>query len=402
MTARRIAILFAAVCVAIICYLLYIGKFMVVTGAAFGIGWLFLKITLAAALVVSGFFLLHPLTFMLRVRGTPAGQRGHFRFTHLFGLLWLDAGIDRRARDVHIGFWRWSWRIAGGRQPRPERKPPSPPPSSPPSPSPAPSPVAQATGKAQTDAPSAAPPQPPVADAASRENTEKPAAPMAASPAAITGEPATVEAARPPQEQQGKVPSTPEPARTTEETVHPFPKPPMKENSFERPPRAPAKEAAPPREAPFGDRIRADLRRLRRRAADGWRKAKTWLKLAMRGWRRASPLVRRLAADLWNGVHMLPSVCRLRYGLSEAHLTGLTQGLAAPFAGLLRPFSIHFEPIPIFTGPTLHLSIDGGMSIQPWRIFWAWLVLLTTIDFWKAMRDLWQWHKARSKTSGGV
>ncbi len=411
MTARDIALPVAAICAAIICYLVYIGQFLAFAGTALGIGWLLFKIALAVSLVVSAFFLLHPLTFMFRLRGTPAGQRGHVRFTHLFGLLWLDAGADRRLREVRLGFWRWSWRIAGGRPPRPERKPPSSPPSPPLSPIPSTvtpastekAEVPPATPVSPTAAPQTMASEPAAGTASSKDDTpqkaeEKPSETILPASPATAEEPATTEAPCPPQEPQPKAASVPVSTGSEEEAVSPLPEPTAGPPLFEPPPpRATREEAAPSREKPFGDKIRNDLRRLRRRAADGWRTAKTWLKLGMRGWRRASPLLKRLAADHWNGVHLRPSSCRVRYGLTEAHLTGMTQGLAAPFAGLLVPFSVRFEPIPVFTGPTLHVLVDGGLLIQPWRILWAWLVLLSTLDFWKAMRDLWRWHKARSK-----
>ncbi|HQG29611.1 MAG TPA: hypothetical protein PLY73_13750, partial [Candidatus Ozemobacteraceae bacterium] len=407
MTARDIALPVAAICAAIICYLIYIEQFIAFAGAAFGIGWLLFKIALAATLVVSAFFLLHPLTFMLRLRGTPAGQRGHVRFTHLFGLLWLDAGLDRRARNVRIGFWRWSWRIAGGRPPRPERKSPSSP-AAPPPPSPAPTPTfstAAPVPAEKAEAPSAppvrpaAPPQPPPMKSADSTASpkddmpqsveEKAAEPVLSVSPAAAEKPATTAAPRPHQEPPEKAPSAPVSPFSEEESVSPSSETSAASPRFEpASPHTTQEEESPSREKPFGDRIRTDLRRLRRRAAEGWRTAKTWLKLGMKGWRRASPLLKRLAADHWNGVHLRPSVCRVRYGLTEAHLTGMTQGLAAPFAGLLVPFSVRFEPIPVFTGPTLHVLVDGGILIQPWRILWAWLVLLTTLDFWKALRDL--------------
>jgi len=219
---------------------------------------------------------------------------------------------------------------------------------------------------------------------------EKPSEPVLPIFPEATEKPATPEVSRPHRESPAKAAPAPASAVGKEESA-PLPLEPP-------PPRMSQEEEAPSREAPFGDKVRADLRRLRRRASDGWRTAKTWLKLGIRGWRRVSPLLKRLAADHWNGVHLRPSVCRVRYGLTEAHLTGMTQGLAAPFAGLLVPFSVRFEPIPVFTGPTLHVFIDSGLLIRPWRILWAWLVLLTTLDFWKALRDLWHWYKTRSKT----
>jgi len=401
MTTKDIGLPVAAICAVIVCYLIYIEQFIFFVGTAFAIGWLLFKIALATALVTSVFFLLHPLTFMLRLRGTPAGQRGHVRLTHLFGLLWLDAGIDRRAREVRLGFWRWSWRLAGGRSPRPGRKPPSPPPAPPLSPTPASSiaaPVPAEKTEVRSPPPVASPQPPATAPAASITSSKDDAAFPSVSPSTAE-KPAATSSLRPLQEPPAKAASAPASVVSVEEPPRPSPEPSAGPPPFEPPPpHAAREEAAPSHETPFGDRIRADLRRLRRRVADGWRTAKTWLKLGMRGWRRASPLIKRLAADHWNGVHLHPSVCRVRYGLSEAHLTGLTQGLAAPFAGLLRPFSVRFEPIPVFTGPTLHVFVDGGILIQPWRILLAWLALLSTLDFWKALRDLWYWHKARSKS----
>lgn len=105
-------------------------------------------------------------------------------------------------------------------------------------------------------------------------------------------------------------------------------------------------------------------------------------------------MVRRLASDLWQSLNLMPSLLRVRYGLAEAHLTGMTQGLAAPVAGLLLPFSIRFEPVPVFTGTTIHVRAEGGIRIRPWRVLAAFLVLLATREFWQAVLDLWRWRKS--------
>lgn len=399
MSGKRIGIILGiAACIGIFSYLASTGQLLPFAASAFGIAWWSFKISFFSILAISVFFLLHPLRFMLQLRGTPAGQRGHLRFDHLFGLLWLDAGGDRNAQEVRLGIWRWSWRIAGQARERPPRQQ-TPLQPSPPPPAPTPSGEAARPSSPTKDSPAGNPPPtrsepPPLADAVP-PSAPKPADTKLPEPA-VSSPPAADEA-MPPEDVAPLTPDVSEdPVRLSPE-IPPF-VPPV-ESPF---PRTSAKEPEAPREKSFGEKIRADLRRLRRRAADGWHKAKTYLNLGRRVWRRASPMIKRLASDHWNGLHILPSLCRIRYGLSEAHLTGLTQGLAAPFAGLLRPFSIHLEPIPVFTGSTIHVFIRGGFFIQPWRILWAWLVLLTTIDFWKALRDLWRWKKARSAVPGNA
>jgi len=58
------------------------------------------------------------------------------------------------------------------------------------------------------------------------------------------------------------------------------------------------------------------------------------------------------------------------------------------------PFSIRFEPVPVFTGTTIHVRAEGGIRIRPWRVLAAFLVLLATREFWQAVLDLWRWRKS--------
>ena len=410
------ALLLAAVCGGIIYFSVYQDRFFPFCSGLLHTLWWTCKVSCAGVLLCSAFFLFHPLLFQLKVRGTPSGQRGHLRFSHLFGFFWIDGSGSIHGQEVRLGIWRWSWRIAGHLRERPSRKSET---GSPPQKPDLPTPKETASGASQAPEPRKAE-QPPAMTAqpvsparterdvhpdpagtekgiASR-STETPAATGDGSPAAVPGpepmKPASGESkkAPPPEEPAEQPPSI---SQTIESTAHEKPSP--FEPATELPGKGPQQE--PSRDKPFFEKLRGDIRRFRRRAIDGWHKLRIWINLARRVWRRASPMLRRLGTDLWQGMHLRPSLCRVRYGMPEAHLTGLTQGLAAPFAGLLRPFSVHFEPVPVFTGTTLSVYVDAGVRIQPWRVLWAWIVLLTTWDFWKALRDAWQWHKRRSESS---
>ncbi len=71
------------------------------------------------------FFLLHPMWFEARFRGSFRGQRGRLSFFHFFGLLEIAGEGGVSSKRLLIRFWRWTWRF-----PRPT-KPPSPPPGAP-------------------------------------------------------------------------------------------------------------------------------------------------------------------------------------------------------------------------------------------------------------------------------
>jgi len=386
------ALLLAAACGGIIYFAIFSDGFFPVFSAFLRAIWWTCKASGVILLLGSIFFLCHPLIFHLKMRGTPAGQRGHLRFSHLFGLLWIDGGGSIHGQEVRLGFWRWSWRISDHLRERPPRKGET---GSPPKKPDSPTPEKTAAETSRPQAP-----------CKTEQPSEKSGQTAPALPPSRDETPAPVAVVTTPETRSDVPPAPPTEEKSPEDAVPTImrePEPPEQKPSipFAHPTPLPGKsqEQAPSTEKPFFEKLRDDVRRIRRRALDGWRKLRAWINLARRAWRRASPMTRRLGSDLWQAMHLLPSLCRVRYGMPEAHLTGLTQGLAAPFAGLLRPFSISFEPIPVFTGTTLYVRVDGGFRIQPWRVIWAWIVLLSTLDFWKALRDAWHWHKGRSEAS---
>ncbi|HOY68447.1 MAG TPA: hypothetical protein PLP29_16325 [Candidatus Ozemobacteraceae bacterium] len=377
--------------------------------AILGYAWWGFKIGLAGSLVCALFLLLHPLVFDLRLRGTPAGQRGRLAFRHLFGLIRLEASGGIHAQELRLGFWRWSWQLAANGRER-IRRPPTPPQAPPAAPVPEPPTrtPAEPEGASASERPEAVvPPTPaselPAEPSPSHSGSEEPEAPPSRQPAApesgnapqVREAPRSADVVRPekptPVPIQEPLPEPPlqshpaAPAPESPEAIEPLPAPPR--------PEGPQKTGSGAKPS-FTERVRRDLKRLRSKVSDGWRMFRKYANLARRAWRRASPMARRLASDLWQSLHLMPSLLRIRYGLPQAHLTGMTQGLAAPVAGLLTPFSVRFEPVPVFTGTTVHVRAEGGLRIHPWRILLACIVLAATREFWLALRDLWRWRKS--------
>ncbi len=143
------------------------------------------------------------------------------------------------------------------------------------------------------------------------------------------------------------------------------------------------------------DTLLTKLKRWRRTLAEARRKVREGWKISRRLWKRFSPILWRLAENLWATVSLLGPRVWVRHGLDAPEITGMLHGLASTVGGIARVFGARFEAVPVFCVQTIYVKGDVGVSVSSWKSLYCLLRFLCEKELWTGGLDLYRRYRAR-------
>ena len=364
--------------------------------------WLFAILSLCGGT----FFLLHPLRFDFRLRASLYGQRAEGWFSYFFGLVGLGtiASPHEQAVFLRVGNLKWRLHKSGGREKPPGKKPPEEPPPAPP---PEVSPAEQPSGPSvRVEEPPVSRPSAPDAQPASGFPATPPPGSTPRATTGTTGAPEKAEAATSPglpedisfsEAVPGTVPGT------APETGFPTPgaMTPEKEKAiefFEKAEHTPGEKEDESLKHQPEEGFAKKFHKLRKKILKKLKFARKVYRTILNLWERFSPMIKSLFWDLWQTFRLDGPGLRVRYGFEEPYLVGMTQGIAAQIAGMLFPWGITIDTLPVFTGNTILINGRIGVRILPYKVAKGFLRMALEKDLWMGLKELWDWYKTRKKS----
>lgn len=417
---------------------------------------LLLIFTVAAGAICLIIGLFHPITVNLKVRASQLGQRGEVWGSYLFGIVKIGVIATPHNQDVALKILFWQRFLQRNRRQKPTR--PQPPPATPGQPATdsasATAPKTADSVKPQPTTESAAASVKPAESSPAAISREEKRAETVRAESAVQAKPDSEPAiqtdaeketekkpvSEAPIESKTKIESvkTPE-AETagktepgimsestdgimgdimTEDSTEPAPvtrAQPVDVTPVDVTPLKPVAEVAREQKAAEksepaaaftsddqagqaaagGSDWRARARRFRRDLNNRYQQLKRYIRLFMRKWQVAWPILQRFWGRGRKGFSLVEPTLKVRYALHEPYITGMFHGSVSIFSGLAAQFGLNFIPVPSFGEPCIYARGHVTAVIRPWRFLAAMLGLLCERDLYREAWQAFRWYRAR-------